>query len=120
MIAQSGTRFQPLPKGTFEPLRCRLPSSMWRARFREAVLKVISYRHQGKSGVGVVVGATGVVALSKAAPALPGDLRKILQVDPTLAAVRAATNGKTADLSLNDIEFEPVIREPHATWALAL
>jgi 2-keto-4-pentenoate hydratase/2-oxohepta-3-ene-1,7-dioic acid hydratase in catechol pathway len=53
-------------------------------------------------------------------PALPGDLRKILEVDPTLATVRAATNGKTADLSLNDIEFDPVIREPHATWALAL
>ena len=83
-------------------------------------MKVISYRYQGKSGVGVVAGANGVIALSKAAPALPDDLRKILQVDPTLAAVRAATIGKSADLSLNDIEFDPVIREPHATWALAL
>ena len=83
-------------------------------------MKVISYRYQGKPGVGVVAGADGVVALSKAAPALPGDLRRILEFDPTLATVRAATTGKTADLSLNDIEFEPVIREPHATWALAL
>ena len=83
-------------------------------------MKVISYRYQGKSGVGVVAGANGVIALSKAAPALPDDLRKILEIDPTLATVRAATNGKTADLSLNDIEFDPVIREPHATWALAL
>jgi hypothetical protein len=67
-----------------------------------------------------VAGANGVIALSKAAPALPDDLRKILQVDPTLATVREAATGKTADLSLNDIEFDPVIREPHATWALAL
>ena len=83
-------------------------------------MKVISYRYQEKSGVGVVVGADGVVALSKAAPDLPDDLRKILEVDPTLETVRAATNARAADLSLNDIEFEPVIREPHATWALAL
>ena len=83
-------------------------------------MKVISYRHQGKHGVGVVSGAKGVVALSKAAPDLPGDLRRILEVDPTLAIVRAATTGKSADFSLDDIEFDPVIREPHATWALAL
>jgi len=83
-------------------------------------VKVVSYRHQGKPGVGVVTGAKGLVALSKAAPNLPDDLRKILQVDPTLAGVRAATAGKPADLTLDDIEFDPVIREPHATWALAL
>ena len=83
-------------------------------------MKVISYRYQGKSGVGVVVGANGVVALSRAAPDLPSDLRTILEVDPTLETVRAATNGRPADLSLNDIEFDPVIPEPHATWALAL
>ena len=83
-------------------------------------MKVVSYRHQGKHGVGVVTGAKGVVSLSKAAPNLPPDLRKILEVDPTLSAVRAATAGSPADLSLDDIEFDPVIREPHATWALAL
>jgi 2-keto-4-pentenoate hydratase/2-oxohepta-3-ene-1,7-dioic acid hydratase in catechol pathway len=47
-------------------------------------------------------------------------LRKILEIDPTLATVRAAAAGKSADLSLDDIQFDPVIREPHATWALAL
>jgi 2-keto-4-pentenoate hydratase/2-oxohepta-3-ene-1,7-dioic acid hydratase in catechol pathway len=67
-----------------------------------------------------VAGADGLVALSKAAPELAGDLRQILQIDPTLARVRKAVVGKAADLSLNDIEFDPVIREPQATWALAL
>jgi len=51
---------------------------------------------------------------------LPDDLRKILRIDPTLATVRAATVGKSPDISLDEIEFDPVIREPHATWALAL
>ena len=66
-------------------------------------MKVVSYRHQGKPGVGVVTAAKGVIALAKAAPDLPGDLRKILEIDPTLAKVRAATAGKSADLSLDDI-----------------
>ncbi len=83
-------------------------------------MKVISYRHKGTPGVGVVTGADGVLALAKAAPDLPGDLRRVLEADPTLARVRAATAGRAADLTFDDIEFDPVIREPHATWALAL
>src|SRR5580692_7696093 len=86
----------------------------------EGVVKVVSYRQAGKPGVGVVTGTKGIVALSKAAPDLPDDLRKILEIDPTLAKVRAATAEKSADLTLDDIAFDPVIREPHATWALAL
>ena len=34
--------------------------------------------------------------------------------------MRKAVAGKSVDLSLNDIAFDPVIREPQATWALAL
>src|SRR5258708_37278767 len=93
--------FQPLPKSTFEPLRCRLPGSRLPARFAEAVLKVISYRTQGKSGVGVVTGANGVIALSKAAPALPDDLLKILQVDPTIGPCPRPTPWKTGALCSN-------------------
>ncbi len=83
-------------------------------------MKIVSYSHQGKPGVGVVTGDKGIVALAKASPALPNDLRRILEVDPSLNAVRAAVKGKSADLSLDDVTFDPLIREPHATWALAL
>src|SRR6516225_6705194 len=82
-------------------------------------MKVVSYRHRGNPGVGVVEG-NGIVTLAKAGPQLPGDLRRILEVDPALAKVRAATAGKNADLALDEIDFDPVVREPHATWALAL
>ena len=54
-------------------------------------MKVVSYLHQGRHGVGVVTGAKGLIALAKAAPDLPDDLRQILEIDPTLAKVRAAT-----------------------------
>jgi 2-keto-4-pentenoate hydratase/2-oxohepta-3-ene-1,7-dioic acid hydratase in catechol pathway len=82
-------------------------------------VKVVSYRHRGQHGVGVIAG-NGIIALANAAPHLPNDLRRILQLDPEFTRVRAATAGKPADLSLDDIAFDPVIREPHATWALAL
>ena len=83
-------------------------------------MKVISYNNNGTHGVGVMVDDKGFVDLSKAAPDLPTDLRKIIELDPSLEKVRAATNGKPADMSIDDIEFDPLIREPHATWALAL
>lgn len=83
-------------------------------------MKIVSYRHNGTQGVGVVAGDDGLIELSKAAPDLPGTLRGILEIDPSLEKVRAAAEGKSAGLALADIEFDPVIPEPHASWALAL
>ena len=83
-------------------------------------MRVISYNHNGTHGVGVMVDDKGFVALSVAAPDLPTDLRRILEIDPDLEKVRAAVAGKSADMSIDDIRFDPLIREPHASWALAL
>lgn len=83
-------------------------------------MKVISFDNKGTHGVGVMVDEKGFVDLAKAAADMPTDLRKVLEVDPTLEKVRAAVAGKPADMSIDDIEFDPLIREPHATWALAL
>ncbi len=83
-------------------------------------MKVISYRHNGTPGVGVMVDDKGFVALANAAPDLPDNLRAILEIDPDLERVRAATDGKSADSSIDDITFDPLIPEPHASWALAL
>ena len=83
-------------------------------------MRIISYNKDGNHGVGVMVDDNGFVELSAAAPELPNDLRQILQLDPSLDAVRRAVEGKAADMSIDDIAFDPLIREPHATWALAL
>jgi 2-keto-4-pentenoate hydratase/2-oxohepta-3-ene-1,7-dioic acid hydratase in catechol pathway len=83
-------------------------------------VRVISYVSNGTHGVGVMVDDKGFTALSGAAPDLPTDLRRILEIDPSLDQVRTAVAGKPADMSIDDIEFDPLIREPHATWALAL
>lgn len=83
-------------------------------------MRVISYRHDGTPGVGVMVDDKGFVALSAAAPDLPDTLRAILEIDPSLERVAKATDGKPADLSIDEVRFDPVIPAPHATWALAL
>ena len=83
-------------------------------------MRVISYRHEGVPGVGVMVTDTEFVALAAAAPELPDTLRAILEVDPDLARVKAATDGRPADMSVVQITFDPVIPDPHATWAVAL
>ncbi len=41
-------------------------------------MRVISYRHDGTAGVGVMVDDAGFVALSNAAPYLTSELLKIL------------------------------------------
>jgi 2-keto-4-pentenoate hydratase/2-oxohepta-3-ene-1,7-dioic acid hydratase in catechol pathway len=83
-------------------------------------VKVISYNNHGTHGVGVMVDDANFVSLSNAAPDLPHDLRAILEIDPGLDRVRAAVEGKSADMSIDDVTFDPLIREPHASWALAL
>ena len=83
-------------------------------------MRIISYRNGGAASVGVMVDDNGFVPLASAAPELAGTLRAVLEMDPTLEQVRAAVAGKPAEMSIQDVAFDPVIPEPHATWALAL
>ncbi len=83
-------------------------------------MKIISYRHKNSSGVGVVYDEANLISLGSIAPELPATLRGILEIDPDLELVQKAIKGKSPDVSLAEITFEPVVPEPHATWALAL
>ncbi len=83
-------------------------------------MRILSYRRNGETGVGVVTDDEAIVPLAEAAPELPTTLREILEMDPALATVRAATDGKSGSFSLDDIVYDPLIPVPHATWALAL
>jgi len=83
-------------------------------------VKIISYRHKNSSGVGVVYDEANLISLGSVAPELPATLRGIIEIDPDLELVQKAIKGKDPDVSLAEITFDPVIPEPHATWALAL
>ena len=83
-------------------------------------MRVISYQKNGNSGVGVMVGENGIVPLKEVSADLPTSLKAILEVDPGLEKVRAATDGKEPVFSMDDIVLDPVIPEPTAIWAMAL
>jgi len=83
-------------------------------------MRLISYRHQGKGGVGVMVDEEGFVALSIASPELPDTIRGLLTLKEGLAQAQEATRGGEADLTLSEVTLLPVIPEPNAIWALAL
>ncbi len=83
-------------------------------------MRLISYRHRGQDGVGVMVDDQGFVALSKAAPDLPRSLKAILALPDGLARAKAAAAGKKGDLKMSDVEMLPVIPDPAAMWCLAL
>ena len=83
-------------------------------------MRLISYKLNDEIGVGTMVDESSAVALTDAAPNLPRTLKKILELDDGLERVRAAVDGRAADIALDDIALEPVIPDPHAIWALAL
>lgn len=83
-------------------------------------MRLVSYRHQGAPGIGVMVDDTRFVALPKAAPQLPRSLKALIEMEGGLAQAAAAAKGKTADLGFADVALDPVIPEPNAIWCLAL
>jgi 2-keto-4-pentenoate hydratase/2-oxohepta-3-ene-1,7-dioic acid hydratase in catechol pathway len=83
-------------------------------------VRLISYRKDGKPGVGVMTGDEAFVALPQAAPDLPTNLRLILALPDWQARVRRAIEGKKADLRLDQVQLDPLVIDPNAIWALAL
>ena len=83
-------------------------------------MRLISYKLNDEIGVGTMVDESSAVALTDAAPDLPRTLKQILELDDGLERVRAAVDGRAANIALDDIALEPVIPDPHAIWALAL
>ncbi len=84
-------------------------------------MKLISYTHDGHSGVGVMVDDVGFASLSNHAPELPTTLRAILEMgEEGLDRAKKAVDGKGADHALGDVTLDPVIPEPPAIWCVGL
>lgn len=78
-------------------------------------MRLVSYTHDGESGVGVMVDDTSFTALSKAAPELPATLRGLLE-HGVLEQAKTATEGRRADYRLDEVVVDPLIPEPPAIW----
>lgn len=80
-------------------------------------MRLVSFRHQGRRSVGLMVGQDGIVDLGRR-PGGPAGMRELL-ADPEMKAARAAV-GAPADLTLAQVEFLPVVPDPEAIFCLAL
>ena len=80
-------------------------------------MRLISYEKDGAQGVGVMTDDTNFVSLASAAPDLPTTMMGLLNHDGGIESARAATDGKDADLSLNDMKLLPVVPDTPVIWA---
>jgi len=84
-------------------------------------MRLISYRSGDTHGVGVMVDQLRIISLHRLLPDFPPTIRGILQHEPgALRHIADAIKGNEGDLRLDQVHLDPVIPEPHATWALAL
>jgi|SaaInl5LU_22_DNA_1037371.scaffolds.fasta_scaffold07741_3 2-keto-4-pentenoate hydratase/2-oxohepta-3-ene-1,7-dioic acid hydratase in catechol pathway len=83
-------------------------------------MRLISYRSNSHTGVGVMTTDTDFIELPKVAPNLPTKLVDILSMPNGMEEVAKAIEGASATANFSDVELDPVIPEPHAIWALAL
>ena len=84
-------------------------------------MRLISYRSSDQHGVGVMVDQNRFISLHRLLPDFPASIRGILQHGMGgLRRISEAIKGNEGDLRLDQVHLDPVIPEPHATWALAL
>lgn len=83
-------------------------------------MRIVSYREQGASKIGVVTSSDSFIPVADVAPHLPTTLRAILEMPDGLARLHDAVGGKQGTRKLADVTLLPVIPDPHVTWALAL
>jgi 2-keto-4-pentenoate hydratase/2-oxohepta-3-ene-1,7-dioic acid hydratase in catechol pathway len=84
-------------------------------------MRLVSYHTRDQAGVGVMADDHRFVSLRRAAPDLPSSLKAILELGPAaLKGIEAAAKGRDPDFRFDQVTLDPVIPEPHATWALAL
>ncbi|MBT3990001.1 MAG: fumarylacetoacetate hydrolase family protein [Rhodospirillaceae bacterium] len=83
-------------------------------------MRVISYSHNGSEGLGVMVDDKGFVALSSAAPELPTTMMGLLNTDDWQAKAAAAVEGKSADLSIDDVQLLPLVSDTPVIWCVGV
>ena len=82
-------------------------------------MKLTSYRHSGRSSVGVVVGDV-IYDVTAVRPDAPTSMRAFLgwlDAEPEFGVFDAASMD---GIAVGDVEFLPVVPDPHAIWCAAL
>lgn len=84
-------------------------------------MRLVSYHVGGQHGIGALVDDTRLISLRRLLPDLPHDMRGLLgEGRSALKHIAEAMRGNEGDLRVDQVQFDPVVPDPHAIWALAL
>jgi 2-keto-4-pentenoate hydratase/2-oxohepta-3-ene-1,7-dioic acid hydratase in catechol pathway len=84
-------------------------------------MRLISYRTETATGVGVMKDDRRFVALSRLAPELPATLRGILEAgEAGLSRVRDASRNASPDHEIDEVTLLPVVPDPPAIWCVGV
>jgi 2-keto-4-pentenoate hydratase/2-oxohepta-3-ene-1,7-dioic acid hydratase in catechol pathway len=83
-------------------------------------MRIISYLDQNVPSLGVLTSDETFAAVHELDPKLPRTLDELLQLPDGLAKLRAASAGATGKHRLAGLTYAPLLKQPHAFWALAL
>ncbi|MDE0540456.1 MAG: fumarylacetoacetate hydrolase family protein [Rhodospirillales bacterium] len=83
-------------------------------------MRLISYELNGAEGVGVMVDDSGFVPAASVASDLPATMLELLERDGAIDALKAAADGKPAEMTLADVKLLPVVPNPKAIWCVGV
>jgi 2-keto-4-pentenoate hydratase/2-oxohepta-3-ene-1,7-dioic acid hydratase in catechol pathway len=83
-------------------------------------MRLICYRQNGASRIGVMTGTDSFVPAAEAAPTVPTNLRTLIGLPDEMARLRDAVGSRAGTEILDEADLLPVVPDPHAIWALAL
>lgn len=82
-------------------------------------MRLVSYTHNGKDGIGLDVG-TGIVSLANQDASLPTDMIELLNLGPEAVSGLTRFEGATADYALADVKLNSPVRRPGKILAIGL
>lgn len=83
-------------------------------------MRIITYRNGIGDGLGVMTDEKGFVDLSKAAPDLPTTMMGLLSLEGGLDKAKAATEGKDADNTIDNVTLLPLVPDTPVIWCVGV
>lgn len=83
-------------------------------------MKLLSYKTDSSTGLGVVVSETHFVPLDRLLPEMPRRMEDLLAIPGALETVAATDTAGAEAILLDSVEIEPVVTRPGVVWGAAL
>ncbi|MEE2999474.1 MAG: fumarylacetoacetate hydrolase family protein [Pseudomonadota bacterium] len=83
-------------------------------------MRIIAYRHNENDNLGVMVGDENFVSLASVSPELPVKMMELLNISGWQHKIEDSLDGKSGDLSINDVQLLPLIPDTPVIWCVGV